>query len=562
MSPAALARAAEAHVSQIWAGHQRLAIAEHTSLDQRFGALQVVRVAIVGLVIAAAAFAPDQLGLTVKQVLPLTLGYLAICFFGETIDRSRAKRSHRSGSPIQQMLLPIDSVYLAVLTVPSGGAQSDFILLFAVQLIAVTLLASPRTGIRLAMWDSVLLIAISLLQVGGPIGQLLGAGKVVSPSTGAVVARIVGLWAVALSTAYFSALSERELRRSKAQLDALTEMASEMEQAMEASSGADEIAGILLKSVPGPFALKRVALLWERKGRIMAARFAAGDPEVSPFEAGPFEKGALSGSVAVRALSENAPVLVRRLSGDTDPALEAMVPAATNVVVIPLRAGREHLGLLVAEAGPPVSRRLSRRSLDMLSRFVMHAALAIHNADLNAEIARLAASDSLTGLANRRELGSALTREAARTARTKEPLSLAVIDIDHFKAINDTYGHLVGDEVLREVASAMARNVRDVDLVARYGGEEFAIVLPNCGTEGALAVVERVRAAVGCANTVKKVTVSAGIATSLGEGNDGDGLVAAADEALYASKRGGRDRVSVAPVKPPAASPEPSTIVL
>jgi two-component system, cell cycle response regulator len=555
LSAAGLASAFSSHASEIWAGHLRLANAEHTSLDQRFGALQLVRIATVALVIAAAAFAPDQLGLTIQQVLPLTLGYLVVCFLGETIDRFRARRRNRPRTPMQQMLLPIDSVYLAVLTVPSGGAQSDFILLFAVQLIAVTLLASPRTGVRLAMWDSVLLIAISLLELGGPIGQLLGAQKVVSPSTGAVVVRIVGLWAVVVSTAYFSALSERELRRSKAQLDALTQMASEMEQAMEASSGPEEIAAVLLKSVLGPFVLRRVALVWERKGRVMAAQLAAGDEEVSQVRADRIKEGALSGVVAVRALSENTPVLVRSLSGDADPALEAIVPAATNVVVIPLRAGREHLGLLVAEAGPPVSRRFSRRSLDMMSRFAMHASLALNNADLNAEIARLAASDSLTGLANRRELGSALVREAARTVRTKEPLSLAVIDIDHFKHINDTFGHPVGDEVLREVAGAMARTVRDVDLVARYGGEEFAIVLPNCGSEGALAVVERVRAAVTSAATVTKVTVSAGIATSLGEGNDGDGLMAAADQALYASKRGGRDRVTVASVKPPAPSP-------
>jgi two-component system, cell cycle response regulator len=123
-------------------------------------------------------------------------------------------------------------------------------------------------------------------------------------------------------------------------------------------------------------------------------------------------------------------------------------------------------------------------------------------------------------------------RVAARAARNNEPLSLAVIDIDHFKAINDTFGHLVGDEVLRQVAEAMARSVRDGDLVARYGGEEFAIVLPDCASEGALAVVERVRAAVESAATLTKVTVSAGIATSLGERSAGESLMAAADEAL------------------------------
>ena len=560
LSAAGRARALGARVSQVWEGQQRLANAEHTSLEQRFEALQVVRLAIVGLVIAAAEFVPDQLGLTVRQVLPLSMAYLALCLFGQLGDHLLVKHPKRSQAPLQQMLLPIDSVYLAVLTVPSGGAQSDFILLFAVQLIAVTLLASPRTGVRLALWDSVLLISITLLQLGGPVGQFLGAPQVVTPSAGSVEVRIVGLWAVALSTAYFSALSERELRRSKAQLDALTQMASEMEKGMEASCGADEIAAVLLKTVLRPFLFKQVAVVWERKGRVLAARFAAGEPRVSPVQLGAREKGVLSGGIAARALSENAPVLVRKLTDEEDAVLELILPLATNVVVVPLRAGRERLGILVAEAGPPLSRRVSRRSLDMLNRFAVHAALALNNAELNAEIARLAASDSLTGLANRRELSSALMREAARTARTKEPLSLAVIDIDHFKDINDTFGHLVGDEVLRQVAAAMARNVRDVDLVARYGGEEFAIVLPNCKSDGALAVVERVRAAVGSAATVTKVTVSAGIATSLGEGSDGESLMAAADGALYASKRAGRDRVTLASVGPmPSESPEHKT---
>jgi diguanylate cyclase (GGDEF)-like protein len=173
---------------------------------------------------------------------------------------------------------------------------------------------------------------------------------------------------------------------------------------------------------------------------------------------------------------------------------------------------------------------------------------------LRAEIARLAASDPLTGLANRRALTTALTREVARSVRTKEPLSLAIMDIDFFKKINDTYGHMAGDDVLRAVADVMAATVRDVDVVARYGGEEFAIVLPNCPSEGALIVVERVRTAVASLNTVAKVTVSAGIATATGTaGADAELLMADADEALYASKRAGRDRATLAPPPPPGA---------
>ena len=532
-----------------------LASPEHTSLDQRLGALQMVRLVIVGFVCAAAASFPAELGLRFLQVLPLSAAYLALCFAGQLADHFMAKspperrNARRSRAPVQQMLLPVDSAYLALLMVPAGAAQSDFVLLFTVQLIAVTLLASPRTGVRLAMWDSALLLAISVLQLGGPVGKLLGTPQVVNPGSGAVALRIVGFWAVALSTAYFSNLSERELRRSKAQLDALTKMASEMERSMEASCGADEIVAILLRSVASAFAFKRVAIVWEKKGRLVAANFAFGDAEVSPVQAAPPGKAgkrALNGDVAARALATNAPVLVHSLSSEADPSLDAIVPGGTNLIVLPLRAGHDRLGLLLAEAGPPFSRRVARRSLDMLNRFAVHAALTINNAHLQAEVARLASSDALTGLANRRQLDFALSREVARTVRTKEPLSVALIDIDHFKDVNDTLGHVAGDEVLREVAGALARSVRDVDLVARYGGEEFAIVLPNCGSAGALVVIERVRAAVASVSGVAKVTVSAGIATGAGEGAEGDSLIAAADEALYESKRAGRDRATLA----------------
>ena len=115
-----------------------------------------------------------------EQVLPLSLGYLAVCFLGEGIDHFIRRRPYRSRAPIQQMLLPIDSVYLAVLTVPSGGAQSDFILLFAVQLIAVTLLASPRTGVRLATLGLGPVdrhLGAAVRRAGRPVPGRLGCGQ-------------------------------------------------------------------------------------------------------------------------------------------------------------------------------------------------------------------------------------------------------------------------------------------------------------------------------------------------------------------------------------------------
>jgi diguanylate cyclase (GGDEF)-like protein len=529
-----------------------LAGAEHTSLDTRFSALKAVRLAVVLLTVTAAAFVPRQLGMPLGEVVPISLAYMAVCLGGQLVDALWDKRCTArprpwgSRVPLQRMLVPVDSVFLAIVTLPSGGAQSDFIWLFTVELISVTLLASPRTGLRLAMWDSALLVAITLLRLGTPLAQLLGATQAFTLSAGAVAVRASGFGAVALCTACFSALSERELRRSKAQLDALTQMAADMEEAMEGGCGADGTGAILLRSLLGPFGFKQVGFVWERGDRVTAARCAAATDGVLPVQALTLGSEALTGAVVRRVLSGGGPVLVHSLSASGTPGLESLVPNAVNVVVIALRAGPEREGLLVAEYGPPTTRRLSRRSLEMVSRFGAHAALALSNADLREEVERLAASDSLTGLANRRALGTVLSREVARAARAKEPLSVAIVDIDHFKRVNDTFGHLVGDEVLRTVAKAMAAKVRDVDLLARYGGEEFAIVLPNCASDGALVVIERVRAAVASADMVTSVTVSAGIATLDGPGYDGEGLLAAADEALYASKRAGRDRVTVA----------------
>lgn len=544
---------------------------EHTSLEERFGALQVVRFVIVGLVIAASVGVPGQLGMSMGRVLPLSMAYLGACVLGQVADTVRARGERRTSGPgdlgapsrtsFRHMLLPVDSFYLAALTVPSGGAQSDFIWLFTVQLIAVTLLASPRTGVRMALCDSVLLLAITVLRLAVPLGQMLGSSQVDTPSAGVVAVRISGFWAVALCTAYFSSLSERDLRRAKAQLDALTQMAADMEESIEAGYGAAEIEAVLLRSVMAPFGFRRAAVIWERKARVTAAWTAdvqaeqaevqkprAGGHQVEPLVLG---LDALEAPVAQRALRSGRPVLVKAIGDGRDAVLASALPSAHNVVVVPLKAGLERQGVVLGEYGALSRRRVNRRSVEMMTRFAAHAALALSNADLRQEVAKLAASDSLTGLPNRRALMTALHRELARCARSGEPLSVAVVDVDHFKRVNDTFGHLAGDEVLREVAAAMVGTLRDADIVARYGGEEFAVVLPNCRSEQALCVLERMREAVSRIQTVTRVTVSAGVATVESDSIDGEQLLGAADEALYVSKNSGRDRVtSAGPVLP------------
>jgi diguanylate cyclase (GGDEF)-like protein/PAS domain S-box-containing protein len=156
---------------------------------------------------------------------------------------------------------------------------------------------------------------------------------------------------------------------------------------------------------------------------------------------------------------------------------------------------------------------------------------------LIAEVQKMAASDALTGLPNRRVLDDQLPREMARALRAGSPLCLAIVDIDHFKAYNDTHGHLAGDAVLRECARAWDAALRGEDLILRFGGEEFLVVLPDCDGEEAGEIVERLRAA-----TPEGQTCSAGLALWRA-GESVDDLVARADKALYEAKEAGRDRL-------------------
>jgi len=153
------------------------------------------------------------------------------------------------------------------------------------------------------------------------------------------------------------------------------------------------------------------------------------------------------------------------------------------------------------------------------------------------EVQLLAHSDALTGLPNRRALDDQLPREMARALRGGKSLCLAIIDIDHFKAYNDTYGHLAGDRVLRECAGAWDSELRGEDTILRFGGEEFLIVLPDCEPTDAEEIVERLRAA-----TPSGQTCSAGLA-QWRPGESVDDLVARADQALYLAKEAGRDRL-------------------
>jgi diguanylate cyclase (GGDEF)-like protein len=173
------------------------------------------------------------------------------------------------------------------------------------------------------------------------------------------------------------------------------------------------------------------------------------------------------------------------------------------------------------------------------------------------QLLRLAWVDGLTGLANRRAFDQSLSEEWRRARRNKTPLSLAMIDIDHFKLFNDHYGHQAGDDCLKMVAATLAKAAeRPGELVSRYGGEEFGVILPFCDEQDAMRLGEKMRARVGQLKIPHKtspggfVSISCGVATLTGNNNHPSldlpaetDLINAADQALYGAKHGGRDRV-------------------
>lgn len=200
----------------------------------------------------------------------------------------------------------------------------------------------------------------------------------------------------------------------------------------------------------------------------------------------------------------------------------------------------------------PLGDGSSRRSALLLRDVTVQEGMRRELEKANVELERLARTDALTGLANRRRFMEALETEVERSRRYGRPLSVVLLDLDRFKQVNDAHGHAAGDAVLKEAAQALRSVCRDVDLAARIGGEELALLLPETDTHGARTVAERVRERIEDAphrapsGDPFRVTASLGVATADGESPGGEALLQEADEALYRAKEGGRNRVVAA----------------
>jgi diguanylate cyclase (GGDEF)-like protein len=206
--------------------------------------------------------------------------------------------------------------------------------------------------------------------------------------------------------------------------------------------------------------------------------------------------------------------------------------------------------MTVARAGRPFNATEREVFLYLLGQ----ASASVENVALHELVAVQAVTDDLTGLANKRAFREVMDKEAARAIRFGHDLSLLICDIDDFKQVNDTYGHLQGDAVLRAIGRIFDAESRGIDEPARYGGEEFVVALPETGPQGASDVAERIRSAIAReavplveGDGALRITASLGAATMPASADSVEDLIAVADAALYQAKRSGKNRVCTAP---------------
>jgi diguanylate cyclase (GGDEF)-like protein len=222
-----------------------------------------------------------------------------------------------------------------------------------------------------------------------------------------------------------------------------------------------------------------------------------------------------------------------------------------QLLAVPVKRGDRVSGV-IALFDPVLAGRFVRRDVEELQTLARQAAIAVENVQLHAEAQQASITDPLTGQWNYRYLSMTLNQEVERANRFERPLAVLMLDLDHFKMVNDTFGHARGDDVLRELSQRVRSRIREVDTFARYGGEEFVLVLPETSLSGALRLADRIVTAVHAAPFVAAgeqpvdLTVSIGAAVFPDHGTTAVQLLGSADKALYLAKREGRDRFAVA----------------
>ena len=358
--------------------------------------------------------------------------------------------------------------------------------------------------------------------------------------------RLLLILADQAATAFAGATHVAETRRLAAELRQLLDMSSALSRSLNPVEVANLMAEHLARAVGADEAQISD---WDRAGdrlRTLGCHPASLRDSIDDFYG-------LEGFPTTRAvLIDGSIAVVDTDDPDADPAEVELLrrEGMRGLVMLPLIAKGEAIGLVeLTSHGRPTS----DASQITIARTMAHeAAMALENARLYETARNLADRDPLTGFFNHRYLHERLSEEVVRAVRTRRPLSVVMLDLDDFKVINDTFGHVYGDGVLVHVAERIRGTLRASDVAARYGGDEFALILPETSREDAVAVAARILAAFGASPFVADgrppftVAASIGIATHPSDGYSATALIAIADIGLYDAKDAGGNRVAVA----------------
>ncbi len=326
-------------------------------------------------------------------------------------------------------------------------------------------------------------------------------------------------------------------QRRRAQLEAINAIAKQTTAVLEIGELLHQVCALTLKSFGGDHVS---VLLFEddrlvlraHEGKLtpllkVGAELPPGDPLFAP------AIGSRKAVVEkdVRQLAQHRPIFRETLSE----------------VCLPLVSLGQVLGVLVLESA--TCDAFQPEDVSALESVSDICAAAIQNARYLDHVRQLAYLDGVTGIFNRRYFELRIAEELARSSRHSLTFSVIMADIDHFKQLNDEFGHLLGDVVLRQISEILSQQLRKSDVLTRYGGEEFAIITPETSLESALAVCDKLRRVIESwhfPGVPRSVTISAGVAEYPAQGSTRDELVKAADEALYAAKQAARNRVYTA----------------
>lgn len=334
----------------------------------------------------------------------------------------------------------------------------------------------------------------------------------------------------------------RDLIKANKRLNAIYEMVKVINSKLELNQILDAIIEVISQVV----SISAAAIyLVDSNGIAILAKSVSSKESKEVFKENYFKDEGIVG----KCISLNKTIAIRDLKQDKRFSSEKFLNDYGSVMVAPLRFSGSVIGcLMILHVETNV---FDDDSVKIVETIVDQASVAITNAKRYYEVSKKSITDPLTKTYNRRYFNDALTESIMRSDETSEPVSLIMFDLDNFKLINDTSGHLIGDEVLKEVALRIKNNVRSDDIVARFGGEEFAVILPKLTAEQAYMIAERIRNEVS-SKPIKTskgdiyVTISGGVADYPEKADSAEKLISHADRALYAGgKSKGRNRIAI-----------------